>query len=198
MHDMKMHLTEDPITALTEVGLIPGAFEVRSIFEATDQGDRADRILLSEHRLAVPYIKEYDSIKGNGPATWAKRFDVSHWGLLGAQAEGRRVGAAVVAFDTPGLDMLEGRADLAVLWDIRVLPEFRGQGVGSALFRSAEGWAGRRSCRQLRVETQNINVPACRFYARQGCGLERMNRSAYPDFPDEIQLLWGKDVVVVA
>lgn len=196
MHDMKLHLSEEPIAALAELARIPIAFEVKSVFDVTEQSDHANRFLLSEHRLAVPCLKDYDSIEGNGPATWASRFDVSHWGLIGAYAESRRVGAAVIACHTPGLDLLEGRADLAVLWDIRVLPHFRGKGIGAALFRSAEAWSGKRGCRQLRVETQNINVPACRFYARQGCSLERIDRSAYPDFPDEIQLLWSKDIVV--
>ena len=44
----------------------------------------------------------------------------------------------------------------------------------------------------MKVETQNVNVPACRFYARQGCVLGAINRFAYPDLPDEVQLLWYK------
>ncbi|MGH9942959.1 MAG: GNAT family N-acetyltransferase [Pyrinomonadaceae bacterium] len=109
--------------------------------------------------------------------------------------EGRRVGGAVVAFRTPGLDMLEGHIDLAVLWDIRLSPEARGQRVGSALFRVAEAWARARGCQQLKVETQNINVPACRFYARQGCVLMAVSRSAYPGLLSEIQLMWYKALI---
>ena len=52
--------------------------------------------------------------------------------------------------------MLGGRDDLAVLWDIRVSPPERGTGVGSALFRAAEDWAGTRGCTWLKIETQNI------------------------------------------
>jgi GNAT superfamily N-acetyltransferase len=90
--------------------------------------------------------------------------------------------------------MLEGRNDLAVLWDIRVAPEFRGQNIGSTLFAAAQAWALARGARQLKVETQNINVPACRFYARQGCVLRAIERLAYPELPDEIQMLWYKDL----
>jgi GNAT superfamily N-acetyltransferase len=89
--------------------------------------------------------------------------------------------------------MLEGRRDLSVLWDIRVAPDARGRGVGSALFERVEAWALAQRCRQLRVETQNINVPACGFYARHGCEL-RAAHPAYPDLPNEIQLLWYKDL----
>ena len=99
-----------------------------------------------------------------------------------------------MAFNTPGLTILEGHGESAVLWDIRVSPDARGQGVGSALFQAAEAWAKARGCRQLEIETQNINVPACRFYARQGCVLAAVYRFAYPDLPDEIQLLWHKDL----
>jgi ribosomal protein S18 acetylase RimI-like enzyme len=73
-----------------------------------------------------------------------------------------------------------------------VAPEYRGQGIGRALFGAAENWAKGRGCRQLKVETQNINVPACRFYASQGCILREANRLAYPKLPDEIQLIWCK------
>jgi hypothetical protein len=47
----------------------------------------------------------------------------------------------------------------------------------------------------LTVETQTTNVPACRFYAAQGCGLGSIEPHAYPDFPDEARLLWHKDLV---
>ena len=56
--------------------------------------------------------------------------------------------------------MLEGRRDLAVLWDIRVSPETRRKGVGSALFEMAEAWARLHELWQLMTETQNINVGA--------------------------------------
>jgi GNAT superfamily N-acetyltransferase len=90
--------------------------------------------------------------------------------------------------------MLEGRRDLAVLWDLRVAPEARGQGVGAALFQAAEAWAAARGCRQMKVETQNVNVPACRFYASQGCVLGAIHRFAYPELPHEVQLLWYRDL----
>jgi ribosomal protein S18 acetylase RimI-like enzyme len=68
----------------------------------------------------------------------------------------------------------------------------RGSGVGSALFRAVEDWAGARDCHWLKIETQNINVAACRFYRKMGCGLGAIDRLAYPDLPDEAQSLWWK------
>ncbi len=191
---MRVEVTEEPLTTLEEYGRISIAFEVRTVLEVAGRGEFPSGFVLTERGVDAPYIKDYDAIEGEEPARWAKRFDISKWGLFAARVEGRRVGGAVVAFDTPGLDMLEGRRDLAVLWDIRVSPEARGRGVGSALFAAAVAWARARGCRRLKVETQNINVAACRFYERRGCVLAEVNSSAYPGLPNEIQFLWHQDI----
>ena len=179
---------------LEEYAGIPIAFEVSRVFDITDQRNGLGGFVLAERILDVPYVKDYDAIDGENPAQWPSRFDMSNWGLFAGRVEGRLVGGAVVAFNTPSLSLLEGRTDVAILWDIRVSPEARGQGLGSALFRPAEAWARTRGCKQLLVETQNINVPACKFYARQGCVLAAVNRFAYPELPGESQLLWHKDL----
>jgi ribosomal protein S18 acetylase RimI-like enzyme len=67
-----------------------------------------------------------------------------------------------------------------------------GAAAGSALFRAAEGWAGARGCGWLKIETQNVNAAACRFYRKMGCALGGIDRFAYPELPDEVQLLWWK------
>jgi GNAT superfamily N-acetyltransferase len=100
----------------------------------------------------------------------------------------------VIAFDTPHLFMLEGRRDVAALWDLRVHPEFRGVGVGRVLVEAAEAWATQRGCRRLKIETQNVNVRACRFYVRQGYVLGSVNRFAYDGLPDEAQLVYVKQL----
>ncbi|HEY0174649.1 MAG TPA: GNAT family N-acetyltransferase [Pyrinomonadaceae bacterium] len=191
---MEVKIIEEPFTAAAELAHIPIAFEVESVFDVSARDGGLGGLILSERRLDVPYVKDYDTAGGEGPAQWAKRFDVSNWGLVGAHSNGARVGGAVIAFNTEGVNMLEGRSDLAVLWDIRVSPQARGRGVGYALFRAAESWAAARGCRRLKIETQNINVAACRFYARQGCVLGGINRFAYDELPNEVQLLWYKNL----
>ena len=187
-----MEIVEESIALAPELARIPISFEVESVFNVSAPCGGLGGLVLSERRLDTPYVKDYDTAEGEHPSQWAARFDVSNWGLIGAHSDGTRVGGAVVAFNTRGVQMLEGRGDLAVLWDIRVSPEARGRGAGFALFRAAEAWAAARGCRQLKIETQNINVPACRFYARQGCVLGAINRFAYRELPDEVQLLWYK------
>lgn len=191
---MNFQIYEESVKKLGEYALVPIAFEVGRVFDVTPCGDRAVGFVLSERALEVPYMKDYDAVEEESPAYWPDRFDMSNWGLFAARAEGRRVGGAAVAFNTPGVDMLEGRKDLAVLWDIRVSPEVRGQGIGPALFKAVEAWAIARGCRQLKVETQNINVRACIFYERQGCELAAVNHLAYPEFPNEAQLFWYKNL----
>ncbi|MBE3037394.1 MAG: GNAT family N-acetyltransferase [Chloroflexi bacterium] len=87
--------------------------------------------------------------------------------------------------------MHEARCDLAVLWDLRSQPAYRG--VGIPLFRFAAEWSRKRSCQQMKVETQNINVPACRFYQRMGCQLGEVRLYSYAAVPavaHEVMLNW--------
>jgi GNAT superfamily N-acetyltransferase len=191
---MTIELAEEPMTALADYARVPIVFTVDRVFDVTARVDDPGGFVFSERRLEVPYEKDYDATDGEGPLQWARRFDLSNWALFTARVATRRVGGATVAFDTPGLTMLKGRRDLAVLWDIRVAPDARRQGVGSALFERVEAWAQRHGCRQLMIETQNTNVQACRFYERQGCQLRAIDRAAYPQLPEEIQLLWYKDL----
>jgi GNAT superfamily N-acetyltransferase len=114
--------------------------------------------------------------------------------LLVACLRGIHAGGAVVARDTPGVDMLESRRDLAVLWDLRVAHGMRRCGIGTALFRATERWARAQGCRELKIETQNVNVPACRFYARQGCVLSAAQPFAYAQLRDEVRFLWRKEL----
>lgn len=178
--------------ALSEHGRISIAFMVDRILEVTLVDGGMGGMSLTETLLADPYVKDYDTTAGAAPARWAERFDVSNWGVLGACLDDARVGGAVIAFRTPNLYMLGGRDDIAVLWDIRVAPEQRGAGVGSALFRAAEDWAAARGCGWLKIETQNVNAAACRFYQKMGCTLGGIDRFAYPELPGEVRLLWWK------
>jgi GNAT superfamily N-acetyltransferase len=178
-----------PSPLLTEYAAIPIAFTVTSMLSARKVPDQS--FVLTERRIDPPYVKDYDAIS-DGPLDWHARFDTSQWVVFLARADGMPLGGATVALATPQLDMLEARTDLAVLWDIRVAPAGQRRGVGRALFEAAEAWALGRGCRELKVETQDINVAACRFYAAMGCQLRAAGEDAYPEWPEETQLLWYK------
>ena len=179
---------EESLTALlVEHAKIPIAFIVASVL---DSSPRDDGTFDLAERAIPSYVKDYDAVEP--PAQWLHRFDVTTWGLLSAYHDGERVGGAVIACDPRGITLLEGRVDVALLWDLRVRPDARRQGVGRALFHAAERWARARHCTEMKIETQNVNVAACRFYEQHGCALRRVTRGAYAAFPDEIQLLWYK------
>jgi GNAT superfamily N-acetyltransferase len=187
-------VVEESVAVLPQYGSVPIAFRVESRLRVELIHGGLGGLMLVEEPVA-PYVKDYDAIEDEGPSRWPARWDVRNWGILSAFDGTRRVGGAAVAWNTEGVDLLEGRDDVAVLWDLRVHPEYRGRGVGHRLFTRAETWARERRCRRFKVETQNINVPACRFYARQGCVLGTIDRYAYAaDAPDEVQLLWYKDL----
>jgi GNAT superfamily N-acetyltransferase len=190
-----LDIREETSASLGDYASVSIAFEVRAILAVDVDGDGSDGFRLSRRPVDQPYVKRYDDQPDEHPTAWPRRFDVSRWGFLAAHQNGERVGGAVVALDTPSVRLLDGRRDLALLWDIRVTPPARGHGIGAALFRAAEAWSTRHGCLTLAVETQNVNVPACRFYAAQGCVLGAINRFAYPTLPDEVQLLWYKRLV---
>lgn len=181
---------------LAEYARIPITFEVRMVcrVESLDLGFR-----LVEEPVMAPYTKDYharDDPDGR-VLNWPKHFAVSKWRFFIADEGGEDVGAATVAVHTPAVHMLEERSDLAVLWDIRVRPDKRRQGVGTALFRYPTDWAQSKGCRQMKVETQNTNVPASRFYAGQGVRIGRhqpVRLLACPAAAHETMLLWYPDL----
>lgn len=187
---MEIKIKEETVELLKDYSQVSIAFRVETRFRVESVNNGLGGFLLSEEKVEPPYVKNYDSERGEGPTRWLKRWDISHWGVLSAFDDNRRIGGAVVAYDTEGVLILEGHKDLAALWDIRVQPDFRRCRVGSKLFKSAIEWARGRGCRHIIAETQNINVPACRFYAKQGCKLRAIKQYAYADNPEEVQLVW--------
>lgn len=191
---MPVDVTEDLSKDVTAYASVPIAFEAHTRFDVSTPESGLTGIRLVERHLEAPFHKDYDWHAGSHPTEWPARFDIANWGMLVARDSGRRVGGAVVAWQTPGLDILEGRADLAALWDIRVMPEMRGRRIGSALLGAAETWAAARGARSMKIETQNVNPEACRFYSARGYTLGGINRFAYDELPDEVQLLWYREL----
>jgi ribosomal protein S18 acetylase RimI-like enzyme len=194
LHHEPVEIAVEGAESLAAYASIPIAFQVLEVLDL-DSPANSDALLPFQPRsVAKPIEKDYDGLLANSPLDWSSRFDVSDWAFIAAYRDGRRVGGAVVITKRPDIDMMEGRDDVALLWDIRVIPDMRGQGVGSALLNAAESRAVSRNAKLMKIETQNTNVPACRFYARHGFTLGGINREAYPGLPDEVQLLWYKDI----
>ena len=191
---MKITIEEIPPERLNDYDRVPQRVEVKTILQVDLVEGGLGGMLLRPVPVESPYIKDYDSY-GELPSDMPKKFDVRNWGFFLAMAGSTPVGAATVAYDTTGVFMLEARRDLSVLWDIRVCPEYRG--VGIALFRRAAEWSRKRGCTQMKIETQNINFPACRFYQRMGARLGEIRRFGYaatPAVAHEVMLNWYLDL----
>ncbi len=194
VQDLPIEIVVEGADALDEYASIPISYSVVELLDPDLPADADSLLPLVLRTPAEPIVKDYDAQPGNHPGDWPLRFDVRSWGFLAAYSRGDRVGGAVVISQCPDIDMLDGRDDLALLWDIRVAAAVRNRGVGTALLAATESWARSRNAREMKVETQNVNVPACRFYARHGFILREVRRGAYVDLPGEVQLLWYKDL----
>lgn len=191
---MSVDVVELPPSALAAYARVPMSFEVSLVFDVTAPERGLGGLLLAERRVDRPYVKDYDALAAGGPERWPDHHDLSGWGLLAARTADVQIGGAAVAYDTGDVAMLDGRLDLAVLWDLRVAPAARRTGVATTLLRAAERWAEARGARWMKIETQNVNVPACRLYAGRGYELGAVHRHAYPELPEEVQLLWYKEL----
>src|SRR3569832_1498160 len=145
---MRLDILEGPVANLDVYASIPISFVVKSRLDVS-------QLWLGEI-AEVPMdarTKDYDTLES--VVTLPVRFEVTNWGCLRAQipSDSHAVGGAIVAWNAPDVDMLQGRDDLAILWDIRVHPIFRGKGVGRALFEHAAMWAKDRGCTEMWVET---------------------------------------------
>jgi GNAT superfamily N-acetyltransferase len=174
---------EDSDVSLADYASVPSRLEVREILEISGTDVDAAEFHATTRTIDRPFMKDYDAPPSIHPREWAEHFDLRNWGFFSGILDDIVVARAAVAWTA---------ADVAHLWDLRIAPENQRHGFGSILFRAVEQWARQRGAKLLEVETQNINAPACAFYARQGCVLQSVNRSAYPDLPSEIQLLWVK------
>ena len=143
----------------------------------------------------TPYVKDLSVYER--ATEYEKEFDITHWSFYMAFDDEKPVGAATVAARTDKLYMLAGRDDACVLWDIRVADEYKHQGIGQKLFDLAVKNAKADGYRQMIIECQNNNVPACNFYRKQGALLSKIDMYAYYQEEacrNEVQFLWYLDL----
>jgi GNAT superfamily N-acetyltransferase len=144
-----------------------------------------------------PYIKNFCVGDDASVERW-NRWDISNWAFFMAFDSERPVGGATIASRTKDINMLAGRDDLAVLWDIRVDDAYKHQGIGQTLFNMSVDWSREQGLFQMKIECQSNNIPACKFYHKQGAFLSAIDEYAYyndlPEFKNEVQLIWILDL----
>jgi len=176
---------------------IPMRYNVKSYYKIEKINRGLGGFILVETAVE-PYMKDFRVGDDETVMNW-ERFDLSDWAFFMAFDGGRPVGAVAVATRDKEVDMLAGRDDLAVLWDIRVDEAYKRQGVGQALFDMAVSWSREQGLVQMKIECQSENVPAIKFYHKQGAELsaidEYANYNGYadynaPEFRYETQFIW--------
>ena len=171
-----LEVLEEAGSILSEHATVPIAFEVRARLDVEALG-RGELVELE----VVRFWKDYDALEPIGSMVASLAPD--SWLLLAAHEEGERLGGLVLVFEMPAPGM-------ATVLDLRVHPSARRRGAGRALMKAAIAHCARRSVRELWVETQDINVAACRFYWAMGFELAEINPAAYPQELEEVQILW--------
>ncbi|MFJ9462952.1 streptothricin N-acetyltransferase SatA [Viridibacillus arvi] len=80
----------------------------------------------------------------------------------------------------------------ALIEDIAVAKDYRKNGVGTALLNKALEWAKANNLGGLMLETQDINVSACYFYAKNNFVISAVDTMLYSNFPtaNEVAIFW--------
>ncbi|MGE7623854.1 streptothricin N-acetyltransferase SatA [Viridibacillus sp. NPDC096237] len=80
----------------------------------------------------------------------------------------------------------------ALIEDITVAKDYRKNGVGTALLNKAIEWAKENNFGGLMLETQDINVSACYFYAKNNFVIGAVDTMLYSNFStaNEIAIFW--------
>lgn len=134
------------------------------------ESDTETLIRLTLETLPRPYIKDF-----HGEITSE---DLQRYTGIAAQ------GLSILALEGSqpvgiGIAGAEAWNRTLWIWEFHVLPPYQGQGIGLRMMDAlAENGRG-AGMRTMRVETQNTNVPAIRFYRRAGFHIESVDTSFY-------------------
>ncbi|MDI6453311.1 GNAT family N-acetyltransferase [Peloplasma aerotolerans] len=104
------------------------------------------------------------------------------------------IGGCITVTHSPKVNMLRNNMENAVLWDIRVHPQYQKLGIGSILLESSIQFAKKKECKHLIIETQDNNPTAIDFYVKHGAYLIDVNPNAYHDQPNETQYIFQIDL----
>jgi ribosomal protein S18 acetylase RimI-like enzyme len=131
--------------------------------------------------------KNYDAIPGNHPTLWAADR------LVGLTVMCRWETDIVVA--AVAVQIVKTKA---IIWDIRVAPEMRGNGLGKRILAECIDIVVEAGVAFVEVETQNVNLAACQLYKSSGFQIACIDRYAYEEQGlDEIAIIWRREIYKV-
>lgn len=135
-----------------------------------EESDAESAIRLRLETLAVPYTKDFTA--EITPEDMQRYQALLPQGLSLAAWEETQMAAIAIC----GAEMWNRTL---WIWEFHVRPDFQGQGIGRRLMDHLAEMGRTAGLRTMRVETQNTNVPAVRFYRRAGFRLEGIDVSFY-------------------
>ena len=135
-----------------------------------EESDAETIIRLRLEDLPQPYIKNF---RGElTPADLESYQKIAAEGLsVGAWDAGRPVGMSIA-----GAEVWNGTL---WIWEFHVDPEYQGQGIGRRMMDALAAGGRAAGLRTMRVETQNTNVRAIRFYRRVGFQTDAVDITFY-------------------
>lgn len=132
----------------------------------------------TEEYFSEPYFKKYDE----------EEIDSSY-----IDDEGKVVFFYYVENSCVGqIKMRSNWNGYALIEDIAVAKDYRKNGIGTALIQKAIEWAKKNNLGGLVLETQDINVSACHFYAKSNFVIGAIDTMLYSNSPtaNEIAIFW--------
>jgi ribosomal protein S18 acetylase RimI-like enzyme len=124
--------------------------------------DVHDRSWTNAYGGIVPHKALTRMVQRRGSAWWANAI-ARHTVILVLEMQGRVVGYATIGRNRVKTLPFDGE-----IYELYLLPEYQGVGLGAHLFLSAMGELKRRSLKGLVVWVLAENAPAIRFYENAG------------------------------
>jgi ribosomal protein S18 acetylase RimI-like enzyme len=150
--------------------------------------NRCDSYFVVEAELSLRAEDGRISYSIRPVAPWTKRYAPDQKAVDYVERPGRAAWLAYVDSSIAGQILVQEHLNrFAYVWDFAVDPPFRRQGIGRRLMQEAIVWARERRLAGVMVETQNINVPACRFYESCGFVLRGFDAYLYRGFDRDTQ-----------
>jgi len=137
-----------------------------------------DKWTYTEERFSEPYFKQYENDEID-----VSYIDKKEKAVFLYYANNNCIGQVKLRSNWNGYALIE---------DIGVAKDWRQSGVGTALMEKAISWAKGNNLAGLMLETQDVNVSACRFYAKNGFVIGAVDKMLYSALPtaNEIAIFW--------
>lgn len=121
-----------------------------------------DQSWITAYSGLVPYKALNRMVQRRGPAWWTKAVD-RHTIILVLEMQERIVGYATI-----GRNRVQTLPHGGEVYELYLLPEYQGVGLGSHLFLAARAELARRGLKDTIVWVLADNDPAIRFYTNAG------------------------------